>query len=445
MANSLDKISMKVEPPGPEAQKIIERDKIYMGTMNKVMPVVGLRGKGLYVEDVDGNVYLDFLSGIAVTNLGHCPPTVVKAVQDQVAKLIHFPGILCSQPLEGELAAELSKIVPGDFTKKTYFTCTGCNAIDSAIKVARWATKRPRNIAFQGAFHGKSIGALSLTCSKNAYRKGFMPEMPGVTHVPYAYCYRCPYKMEYPSCDVYCAKFIDETILEHVVPPEEVAAIFLEPIQGEGGYIVPPKQWHKEIRKICDKHGILEIADEVQSGFGRTGKWFAIENFDVVPDGVAMAKGIASGMPMSAFTFNEKYDIKQPGAHATTFAGNLVTTAAALATIKTMRDDKILENAAKQGSYLLKIENEMKAKYECIGDVRGIGLMTAIEIVKDKKSKGIDMDTRNKIVMGCMKKGLLTLFCGASSIRIIPALNVTQAQIDTAMAIVDEQVKLVSK
>ncbi len=445
MANSLDKISMKVEPPGPEAQKIIERDKKYMGTMNKVMPVVGVRGKGLYVEDVDGNVYLDFLSGIAVTNLGHCPAPVVKAVQDQVAKLIHFPGILCSQPLEGELAAQLDRIVPGDFTKKTYFTCTGCNAIDSAIKVTRWATKRPRNIAFIGAFHGKSIGALSLTCSKNAYRKGFMPEMPGVTHIPYAYCYRCPYKMDYPSCDVYCAKIIEEQYLDHVIPPEEVAALFVEPIQGEGGYIVPPKQWHKEIRKITEKYGILEVADEIQSGFGRTGKWWAIEQFDVVPDVMCMAKGIASGMPMSACVFNEKYDIKQPGAHATTFAGNLVTTAAALATIKMFEDEKVLANATKQGAYLLKREHEMKEKYECIGDVRGIGLMTAVEIVKDKKSKAIDMDTRNKIVMGCMKKGLLTLFCGVSSIRIIPALTVNQAQIDTACEIIESEVKAVSK
>jgi 4-aminobutyrate aminotransferase len=445
MAAKLDKISMKVEPPGPEAQKVIERDKKVMATMNKVMPIVGKRGQGLYVEDVDGNVYLDFVSGIAVTNLGHCPPAVVKAVQEQVANMIHFPGILMSQPLEGQLCEELNKIVPGDFNKLTYFNLSGAGAIDAAIKVARWATKRPREIAFYGAFHGKSIGAMSLTCSKNAYRKGFFPEMPGVTHVPYAYCYRCPYKMEYPACDVYCAKIIDEEILEHVIPPEEVASIFLEPIQGEGGYIVPPKQWHKEIRKICDKHGILEVADEVQSGFGRTGKWFAIEHFDVVPDITCMAKGIASGLPMSATVFNEKYDIKQPGAQATTFAGNMVTTAAALATIKTIRDDKLLENATKMGNYLLKRENELKEKYEVVGDVRGIGLMTAIEIVKDKKSKKIDMDTRNKIVMGCMKKGLLVLFCGSSSIRIIPALNVKQAEVDVAVDILDSQIKAVAK
>ncbi len=445
MANELNKISMKVEPPGPEAQKIIERDKAVLATMNKVMPVVGKRGKGLYVEDVDGNVYLDFLSGIAVNGLGHCPPTVVKAIQDQAATLIHFPGILLSQSLEGQLAEELNKIVPGNFKKKAYFSCTGADAIDIGIKVSRWATKRPRNIAFQGAFHGKSIGALSLTCSKNAYRKGFFPEMPGVTHVPYAYCYRCPYKMEYPSCDVYCMKFIDETILDHVIPPEEVAAIFVEPIQGEGGYIVPPKQWHQELRKMCDKYGILEVADEVQSGFCRSGKWFAIETFDVVPDVICMAKAIASGMPMSACVFNEKYDIKQPGAQATTFGGNLVTSAAALATIKEMHDKNLCANAAKQGKYLLKREAELKDKYECVGDVRGVGLMTAIEIVKDKKSKAVDMDLRNKIVMNCMKKGLLVLFCGVSSIRIIPALNVQQPDIDIAMDIVDEQIKLATK
>lgn len=443
MSKDLNNISMKCEPPGPEAQKIMERDKRYMATTNKVMPVVAKRGKGMYVEDVDGNVYLDFQSGIAVNNLGHCPPTVVKAAQQQLEQLIHFPGILLSQNMEGQLAEELNAIVPGNFTKKTYFSCTGCNAIDTAIKVARWSTGRPRNIAFHGAFHGKSIGALSLTASKTNYRKGFMPEMPGVLHVPYAYCYRCPYKMEYPSCDVYCAKYLEEQVLGHFIPPEEVAALFVEPIQGEGGYIVPPKQWHKEIRKITEKYGILEVADEVQSGIGRTGKWFAIEHFDVVPDIVCIAKGIASGMPMSACVFNEKYDIKQPGAHATTFAGNPVTTAAALATLKTIKEEKLLDNAAKMGEYLLKRENELKDKYEIVGDVRGIGLMTAIEIVKDKKSRKMDMETRNKIVNSCLKKGLLILFCGSSSIRIIPAINCKKEHIDKAMEILEESVKVV--
>ena len=443
MSQELKEISMKVEPPGPEAQKIMDRDKRFMATTNKVMPVVAKRGKGMYVEDVDGNVYLDFQSGIAVNNLGHCPPTVVKAAQQQLETLIHFPGILLSQNMEGRLAEELNEIVPGNFTKKTYFSCTGCNAIDTAIKVARWSTGRPRNIAFHGAFHGKSIGALALTASRTNYRKGFMPEMPGVLHVPYAYCYRCPYKMEYPSCDVYCAKFIDEEILSKFIPPEEVAALFVEPIQGEGGYIVPPKQWHKEIRKMTEKYGILEVADEVQSGIARTGKWFAIEHFDVVPDIVCIAKGIASGLPMSACVFNEKYDIKQPGAHATTFAGNPVTTAAALATLKTIKDEKLLDNATKMGEYLMKREYEIKDKYEIVGDVRGIGLMTAVEIVKDKKSKKMDMDTRNKIVNGCLKKGLLILFCGPSSIRIIPAVNCHKEHIDKAMEIFEEEVKKV--
>ncbi|MGD0056469.1 MAG: acetyl ornithine aminotransferase family protein [Methanomassiliicoccales archaeon] len=440
-AGELTRISMRVEPPGPKAMEIIERDKKYLATTNKVMPVVAKRGQGMYVEDVDGNVYLDFQSGIAVNNTGHCHPKVVEAVRKQVGELIHFPGILLSQNLEGEVAKKLNEITPGNFEKKVYFMCSGAGAIDSAIKVSRWATGRPREIAFMGAFHGKSIGALSLTASKNAYRKGFMPEMPGVVHVPYAYCYRCPYKMEYPECDVYCAKTIDEMYLEKFIPPEEVASIFVEPIQGEGGYIVPPKAWHKEIKRICEKYGILFVADEVQSGFGRTGKWFAIENFDVVPDIVVAAKGIASGMPMSACIFNEKFDIKQPGAHATTFGGNPVTCAAALATIEAMKEEKMLENAAKQGDYMIGRLSEMKQKYEIVGDVRGIGLMTAIEIVKDKKSKAPDMVTRNKICMDAMKRGLLVLFCGASSIRIIPALNVTRTQIDTGMELLEKEIK----
>ncbi|HXZ23654.1 MAG TPA: acetyl ornithine aminotransferase family protein [Methanomassiliicoccales archaeon] len=444
MSEEYKGISMKVGPPGPEAKKILERDKMYMATTNKVMPVVAKRGKGMYVEDVDGNVYLDFQSGIAVNNLGHCPPAVVKAVQEQVNTLIHFPGILLSQNLEGEVAKELSEIVPGNFTKKTYFSCQGCEAIETAIKVTRWYTGRPRTIAFEGAFHGKSMGAMSLTASRTAYRKGFFPEMPGVIHVPYAYCYRCPYKMTYPECDVYCIKRVDEEILQKYIPPEEIAAVFVEPIQGEGGYIVPPKQWHQELRKICDKYGILEVCDEVQSGFGRTGKWFAIEHFDVVPDVTCIAKGIASGLPMAATVFNEKFDIKQPGAQATTFGGNPVTCAASLATMKTIKEEKLLENAAKMGDYLLKRERELMAKYPIIGDVRGIGLMTAIEIVKDRKTKKIDPDTRNKIVNGALAQGLLILFCGPSSIRIIPALNVTKAQIDAAMEILEAQLKGVS-
>lgn len=434
----LDRISIIVEPPGPKAREILERDKKYLATTNKVMPVVAKRGQGLYVEDVDGNVYLDFQSGIAVNNTGHCHPKVVEAVKKQVAELIHFPGILLSQNIEGEVAKKLNEITPGDFVKKVYFMCSGAGAIDSAIKVARWATGRPRNIAFIGAFHGKSIGSMSLTASRTAYRKGFFPEMPGVLHVPYAYCYRCPYKMTYPSCDLYCAKIIDELYLQKFIPPEEVAALFVEPIQGEGGYIVPPRPWMKEIKKICEKYGILFVADEVQSGFGRTGKWFAIEHFDVVPDIMVVAKGIASGLPMSACIFNEKFDIKQPGAHATTFGGNLVTCAAALATIEAIEEEKMLENAAKQGAYMIARLNEMKEKYEILGDVRGIGLMTAIEIVKDKKSKTPAPDERNKICLDAMKRGLLILFCGPSSIRIIPALNVTREQIDTAMEILEQ-------
>jgi 4-aminobutyrate aminotransferase len=443
--DELNGINIKVEPPGPNAKKILERDKKYMATTNKVMPVVAKKGQGVYIQDVDDNVYLDFQSGIAVTNTGHCHPAVVKAVQEQVAKLIHFPGILLSQNLEGELAEEIDKITPGDFTKKTYFNCSGAGAIDCAIKVARWSTQRPREIAFIGAFHGKSIGAMSLTASKNAYRKGFFPEMPGVLHVPFAYCYRCPYKMEYPDCDCYCAKIIDEMYLQKFIPPEEVASIFVEPIQGEGGYIVPPPGWHRALKDICEEYGILWVSDEVQAGFGRTGKWFAIENFDIVPDIIVAAKGIASGMPMSAVILNEKYDIQQPGAQATTYAGNLVTSAAALATIKAMKEEKMLENAKTQGDYMLKQLNELKDKYEIVGDVRGVGLMTAIEIVKDKDSKEPDPLTRNAICMDAMKKGLLILFCGPSSIRIIPALNVTGDQIDTAMALLEDQLKEKSK
>ncbi|MFP4170433.1 MAG: acetyl ornithine aminotransferase family protein [Methanomassiliicoccales archaeon] len=445
MSNEMNKISINVEPPGPKAKEILERDKKYMATTNKVMPVVGKRGKGLYLEDVDGNVYLDFQSGIAVTNTGHCHPKVVEAMREQVGELIHFPGILLSQNKEGELAEKLDQIAPGDFTKKTYFTCSGAGAIDTAIKVARWSTKRPRNIAFIGAFHGKSIGALSLTASKVDYRRGFFPEMPGVLHVPFAYCYRCPYKMEYPDCDLFCAKIIEEMYLDKFIPPEEIASIFVEPIQGEGGYVIPPPGWHRAIKDMCEKHGILYVSDEVQSGFGRTGKWFAIEHFGVVPDIIVAAKGIASGMPMSACIFNEKYDIKQPGAHATTYAGNPVTTASALATIKAMEEEKMLENAQEMGDYLIKRLNDLKERYEIVGDVRGIGLMTAIEIVKDKDSKEPDQKTRNAICMDAMKKGLLILFCGYSSIRIIPALTVTKEQIDTAMEILEGELKEKSK
>jgi len=394
-------------------------------------------GRGSLVWDVNGRQFIDFTAGIAVTSTGHSHPEVVQAIQDQAAKFIHMSGTDFYYAVQVELAEKLDSLMPGSEPKQAFFTNSGTEAVEAAFKLARYATGRPRMIAFIGAFHGRSMGALSLTASKYVHREGFAPLVPGVTHVPYGYCYRCAYNLKYPSCDVYCVKYIEDTLFRRLFSADEVAAIFVEPIQGEGGYVVPPPLFHQRLRELADKYGILLVDDEIQAGMGRTGKMFAIEHWGVVPDMVCLAKGIASGMPLGAMVAQKRWMTWPPGAHASTFGGNPVSCAAALATIRLI-EGGYMENAARMGERFMERLRCMEANHPSIGDVRGLGLMVAAELVKNRDGKEPAVDLRDSVVRKCYEKGLLILGCGMSTVRFVPALSITANLVDEGLRIFEQ-------
>ncbi len=436
---------IKVPPPGPKARELLRKDRKFISpSSGKVYPLMVKGASGAMVEDVDGNRYLDFTAGIAVTSTGHCHPEVVKAITRQSKELLHMSGADFYNPPQIALAERLDAICPGPSPKKVFFSNSGAESIEAAIKLTRHHTRRPYLLAFLNAFHGRTMGALSLTNSKPVLRKGFAPLMPGVLHVPYAECYRCAYGLAYPGCKIACVKWIEEEFFATHVHPEEVAAVFVEPIQGEGGYIVPPKEFHQELRKLCKKYGILFVADEVQSGMGRTGKMLAIEHFGVTPDVICLAKGIASGMPLGATVAGGKIMDWPPGAHASTFGGNPVSCSAALATIDLLKGG-LIKNAAQMGDYIIKALHVISATSRLIGDVRGKGLMIAVEMVTDKNTKKRAIEERNKVVEGAFQKGLLLLDCGRNSIRFSPPLTITKKDADKALAIFEETLREVEK
>ncbi|MEM2869129.1 MAG: acetyl ornithine aminotransferase family protein [Thermoplasmata archaeon] len=427
--------------PGQRGKEIVAKDSELLATSTKAAPVVAARGRGIYIEDVDGNVFMDFTCGAGVTNTGHCHPTVVEAIQRQAAELLHFAGTDFYYDVQVRLAERLVGITPGKFPKRVFFTNSGAESVEAAVKLARWTTRRPLFIGFIGAFHGRTMGALSFTASKLVHRARYFPTMPGVTHLPYAYCYRCPYKLEYPGCDLWCAKILEELYFQTLVPPDEVAAIVVEPIQGEGGYMVPPDDFFPALKRVAEKHGVLFIDDEVQAGFGRTGKWFCAEHYSVAPDIIAMAKGMGSGFPIGAIVFRRELDWSVKGAHSNTYGGNPVGCAASLATIEVIEKERLLENAARVGAHLHKRLLELQERHECIGDVRGKGLMQATEFVKSRKTKEPAPELRDRIELEALKKGLILLGCGRSTIRYIPPLIVTEEQIETAVDILDGAIK----
>jgi len=427
-----------VPPPGPKALAAIEKDQKYLPPYNRPFyyPIVVESARDCIVRDVDGNEYIDFNSGLVVCNVGHSHPKLVEAVEKQLRKLIHYSYTDFYYPYTADLAEKLTEIVPGNFPKKVFFSNSGAESIEAAIKVAKWHTRKPQFIAFIGAFHGRTMGAISFTASKPVQRKYFFPLMPGVTHVPYPYCYRCPFRLEYPDCNYWCVDFIEEFVLEKFVPPEEVAAVLIETIQGEGGYVVPPPEYHQRLKKLCEKHGILFIADEVQSGMGRTGRWFAIEHWGVAPDIVCMAKGIAGGVPLGATVARADVMDWEAGAHCTTFGGNPVSCVAAMAVIDIIREENLLENAQKQGEYIMKFFNDLKEEVELIGDVRGKGLMIGVELVKDRKTKEPAEKEVKEVITRSWKRGVVVITCGDSTIRIAPPLTITRELVDTALEII---------
>lgn len=429
--------SIKTVPPGPQARAWVNRDEQALSqSVTRIYPLVIEKARGAMVEDVDGNRYLDFTAGIAVVATGHSHPEVVKAIREQAARFVHMSGTDFYYPAQVKLAEIMDRITPGKSPKRTFFSNSGTEAVEAAFKLARYKTRRPLMIAFQGAFHGRTMGALSLTGSKAVQRRHFSPMVPGVTHVPYASCYRCPYALTYPSCKMHCVNVIRDWYFKSLVPPEDVAAIVVEPIQGEGGVIVPPPEFHPMLAEVAREFGILLIADEVQTGMGRTGKMFAMEHWNVQPDILAVGKGIASGLPMGATVASTDVMSWQAGSHANTFGGNPVACEAALVTIELLQRE-LVANAGKVGAYLLQELAGMQNRHRLIGDVRGKGLLIGIECVRDRDTKEMAIQERNDIIQRCFRKGLLLLGCGQNVVRIVPPLLITRQEADTALEILD--------
>ena len=429
---------IKTRLPGPEAEKFLALDHQFVSpSYLRDYPLVVRRGEGMFVEDVDGNTFLDFNAGIAVVSTGHCHPDVVRAIQRQAATLIHMSGTDFYYPLMAELAAKLSAITPGKFPKRVYFGNSGTEGIEAAMKLARYHTKRHRFIAFLGCFHGRTFGALSLTASKPAQRRGFGPLLSGVSHVPYPNPYRCPIGCEAQGCadDCGCTSFI-ERLFQTTAPAEEVAAIVVEPIQGEGGYLVPPPSFLPRLRELADRHGILLIFDEVQCGMGRTGKMWASEHSGVAPDILVTAKGIASGLPLGLMVARADLMDWGPGAHASTFGGNPVACAAALETLKLL-EERYIANAARMGDYILGRLADWPRKHSIVGDVRGKGLMIGIELVKSQKTREPHPDARARVIRRAFEQGVLVLGCGESTVRMMPPLVVEQEHADIALEVLE--------
>jgi 4-aminobutyrate aminotransferase len=431
--------------PGPKAKRLIARDAEFISpSYTRGYPLVAKAGRGAIVEDVDGNTFLDFAAGIAVCSTGHCHPKVVEAIQKQAAELLHISGTDFYSPNMVDLAERLAAVAPGKESKKVFFGNSGTEAVEAAIKLARYHTRRDKIIAFYGCFHGRTLGALSLTASKAVQRKGFGSLLAGVFHIPYPNSYRCPYGNPSPCNCVESATVLEREIFKHIVDPEEVAAVFIEPVQGEGGYVPAPKAFLLELQAICRKHGILLVSDEVQSGMGRTGKWWAGDHAGIEPDILCVAKGIASGMPLSATIARASLMDWKPGAHASTFGGNPVCVAAALATMELL-ETQYIENARRMGEFLFSRMADWPAKHKIVGDVRGKGLMIGVEIVRDQKTKHRAHDFREMIVDRAFEKGLLLLGAGENTIRVAPPLMIDEEQADFAARTLEECIREVEK
>ena len=424
--------------PGPKAKNIVERDAKFMSpSFTRDYPLVAKSGRGAMVEDVDGNVFLDFAAGIAVCSTGHCHPNVVSAIQKQAAELIHMSGTDFYYESLPYLAERLGKTVGGAEDKKVFFCNSGTEAIEGAIKLARYATKRDKMIAFYGCFHGRTMGSLSLTASKSTQRKNFGALLGGVEHIPYPYAYRCALGHGPETCGEEILETLENQIFKRLFDPTEVAGIIIEPIQGEGGYVPAPKFFLQELQRICRQHGIMLICDEVQSGMGRTGKMWAHEYAGIEPDILCSAKGIASGMPLGAIIARSSVMNWKPGAHGTTFGGNPVCLAAAIATLDLL-EGGLVANAKKIGDYIFAKTADWTKKFRIVGDVRGRGLMIGIEIVRDQRTKERAADLRNAIVDMAFHKGLLILGAGENTLRLSPPLVIDEEQADFALRTLEE-------
>ena len=424
--------------PGPTAAAWVARDhRVTSPSLTRSYPLVVAKGEGATITDVDGYAYLDFTAGIAVAATGHCHPRVVEAITKQAKALIHMSGTDFYYPAQVKLAERLIDVSPGDHDKQCFLTNSGTETTEAAMKLARHSTGRQSFVAFIGAFHGRTYGSMSLSASKTVHKQGFGPLVPGVHHVPYANCYRCPYGLKPDTCDFHCVRVIKDDLFKHVVPSEDVAAIVVEPIQGEGGYVVPPDGYLTRLRELADEFGILLVVDEIQTGMGRTGRLWGSDHDGVVPDLMLVSKALASGMPLGALIAASRFMTWPSGAHANTFGGNPVACEAALATLELLKEG-LINNAAKVGRYMLEQCRALQVRHRLIGDVRGRGLMIGLELVRDRQSKEPAITERDTVVDICFQKGLLLLGCGSSVLRFVPPLIITREDVDRALAIVDE-------
>ena len=431
--------------PGQKARALIERDLSVVSTSYpRAYPFAMDHGLGSEVWDVDGNRFLDFAAGIAVASTGHSHPKVVKAIQEQAEKFIHISSDFYHEKWI-ELSEKLAAIAPFEEDARVFLTNSGTESVEAAIKLARYHTGRSGFIGFLGGFHGRTMGALAFTASKPKYKRGFGPLMDGVVHVPFPDPYR-PILAQHAGEDYgeTVVRYIEEQIMQKVMPAEKIAGILLEPIQGEGGYVVPPAGFFPALRKLCDKYGILLIADEVQSGMGRTGKWWAIENFGVEPDIITSAKGIASGVPLGAMIARKSVMTWEAGTHGNTYGGNPLACAAASATIDLIQES-FMENAAEVGEYTLDALAEISVRHPSIGDVRGIGLMIGIDFVKNKETREKNGALRDRVTNLAFERGLITLGCGDSVIRVSPPLNISKSEIDEGLKIFEEAVTVAER
>src|SRR5688500_1521922 len=434
---------IKTALPGPKAKALVDRDDAAVSpSYTRDYPLVIARGEGAVVEDVDGNVFVDCAAGIAVNSTGVSHPEVVKAIADQAAKFIHMSGTDFYYEPQVRLAEELSTIVPIDGDVRTFFGNSGTEATEAAIKLSRYYTKRANVIAFLGSFHGRSLGALALTSSKSIQRRGFGPLMAGVYHAPYPDTYR--FNGSADACAEASLSYIRDQILVHLTAPDEVSAVVVEPIQGEGGYLVSPKAFLQGLRELTTQHGIMLVLDEVQSGMGRTGKMFAAEHFGITADIVNIAKGIASGLPLGITCARADVMTWPPGAHASTFGGNPVSCAAALVTIRLLREQYV-QNAATVGDYMMAALRELQSKHAIIGDVRGRGLMIGVELVRDRKTKERAVEERGAVVQAMFRRGVLILGAGRNAIRFAPPLVISKDQADAVLRLFDESLSEVTQ
>ncbi len=420
------------EVPGPQARRVLERDaRVTSPSLPRAYPLVPRRGFGAVVEDVDGNLFLDMNAGIAVASTGHAHPEVTAAVRRQAGELLHYSASDFYLPIYSEMCEALAATAPMSAPVRVFLTNSGTEAVEGAIKLARAATGRQYVISFFGAFHGRSYGSVSLTASKAKYHAGFGPLLPGVLRAPYGYCHRCPLNLTYPSCDLATVDYLEQTLFRYEVEPSEVAAVVVEPILGEGGYVVPPPGWLAKLKATCERHGILLVADEVQSGVGRTGRMWAIEHTGVEPDVLCSAKGIASGLPLGAFMARADLMTWGVGAHGSTYGGSPVPCAAGLATLEVLRGEKLLDNATEQGSYLLDGLRNLQRRYPwLIEEVRGVGLMIGLELPSGALAE--------ELQLAAFRKGLLVLEAGESAVRLSPPLMVDRGQCQTALRLLTE-------